>query len=55
MYMYIFRIIFYMILNTWLHTKILYEGLDNVFVFHNLQTPSFKFSQIVFAPFQNLL
>ncbi len=48
-YMYIFRIIFCMVLNIWLHTKLLYEGLDNAFVLHNLQTPSFKFSQIIFA------
>jgi hypothetical protein len=32
---------------------LLYEGLDNVFVLLNLQTPSFKISQVVFAPFQN--
>jgi hypothetical protein len=31
----------------------LYEGLDNVFALPNLQTPSFKISQVVFAPFQN--
>jgi hypothetical protein len=42
-----------MVLNTWLHTTLLYEGLDNVFVLPNLQTSSFKFSQIVFAPLQN--
>jgi hypothetical protein len=53
-YMYISHIIFCIILNTWLHTKILYEGLDNVFALQNLQTPSFKFSQIVFVPFQNM-
>ncbi len=46
-YMYVFRIIFCMVLNTWLHTKLLYENLDNVFAFHNLQTLSFKFSQIL--------
>jgi hypothetical protein len=34
--MYVFRIIFCMVLNTWLHTTLLYEGLDNVFVFPNL-------------------
>jgi hypothetical protein len=43
-----------MVLSTWLHTKILYEGLDNVFAHPNLQSPSFKFSQVVFVPFQNL-
>ncbi len=32
---------------------LLYEGVDNVFVLPNLQTPSFKISQVVFAPFQN--
>jgi hypothetical protein len=53
-YMYVSHIIFCIILNTWLHTKILYEGLDNVFALQNLQTPSFKLSQIVFAPLQNL-
>jgi hypothetical protein len=53
-YMCLFNIIFCMVLSTWLHTKLLYEGLDNVFALHNLQTPSFKFSQIIFAPFQNL-
>jgi hypothetical protein len=42
-----------MVLNTLLHTTLLYEGLDNVFALPNLQTPSFKFSQVVFAPFQN--
>jgi len=31
----------------------LYEGLDNIFALRNLQTPSFKFSQVVFAPLQN--
>jgi len=30
-YMYIFCIIFRMVLSTWLHTTLLYEGLDNVF------------------------
>jgi hypothetical protein len=42
-----------MILNTWLHIKLLY-GLDNVFALQNLQIPSFKFSQVVFVPFWNL-
>ncbi len=42
-----------MVLSTRLHTTILYEGLDNVFALPNLQTPSFKFSQVVFAPLQN--
>ncbi len=32
---------------------LLYEGLDNVFALPNLQTPSFKISQVVFAPLQN--
>jgi hypothetical protein len=53
-HMYIYRIIFCMVLSTWLHTKLLCEGFDNVFAFHNLQIPSFKFSQIVFAPLENL-
>jgi hypothetical protein len=53
-YMYVFRIIFYMILSTRLHTKLLYAGLDNAFALPNLQTPSFKFSQVVFAPLQKL-
>jgi hypothetical protein len=52
MYMYIFCIIFCTVLSTWLHTKILYASLDNVFVLPNLETPSFKFSQVVFAPLQ---
>ncbi len=30
-YMYISCIIYCMVLSTWLHTKLLYEGLDNVF------------------------
>jgi hypothetical protein len=55
MYMYVFHIIFFMVLNTWLHTKLLYEGLDNVFAHLNLQTPSFKFSQVVFAPLQKFV
>jgi hypothetical protein len=54
-YMYVSRIIFCMVLNTWLHTKLLYEGLDNVFALPNLQTPSFKYSQVVFAPLQNFV
>jgi hypothetical protein len=44
-----------MVLSTWFHTKILYEGLDNVFALPNLQTPSFKFSQVTFAPLQNFV
>jgi len=52
-YRYVSRIIFRMVLNRWLHTTFLYEGLDNVFALPNLQTPSFKFSQVVFAPLQN--
>jgi hypothetical protein len=51
-YMYIFHIIFRMVLSTWLHTTLLYEGLHNVFALPNLQTPSFKFSQVIFASFQ---
>jgi hypothetical protein len=54
-YMYISRIIFCMILNTWLHTKLLYAGLDNIFALPNLQIPSFKFSQVVFAPLQKFV
>ncbi len=54
-YMYVSRIIFCMILSTWLHTTLLYEGLDNVFTLPNLQTPSFNFSQVVFAPFQKIV
>jgi hypothetical protein len=50
--MYVSHIIFRMVLSTWLHTTLLYEGLDNVFALPNLQTP-FKFSQVVFAPLQN--
>jgi hypothetical protein len=53
--MYISCIIFCMVLSTWLHTKLLYEGLDNVFALPNLQTPSFKFSQVVFAPLQKIV
>jgi hypothetical protein len=30
-----------------------YKDLDNVFELPNLQTPSFKISQVVFAPLQN--
>jgi hypothetical protein len=45
-YMYIFRIIFCMVLSTWLHTKLLYEGLDNIFAFHNLQSPN-SFLQVL--------
>jgi len=44
-----------MVLSTWLHTKILYACFDSVFVLPNLQTPSFKFSQIVFAPLQKFV
>jgi hypothetical protein len=32
---------------------LLYKGLDNVFALPDLQIPSFKISQVVFAPFQN--
>jgi hypothetical protein len=52
-YRYISRIIFRMVLSTWLHTTLLYEGFDNVFALPNLQTLSFKFFQVVFAPLQN--
>jgi hypothetical protein len=45
----------FMVLSTWLHTTLLYEGLDNVFALPNLQTPSFKFSQAIFAPFQKIV
>jgi hypothetical protein len=45
----LYKIIYYtyvlnicMVLSTWLHTKLLYAGLDNVFAFPNLQTPSFS-------------
>jgi len=55
MYMYVFYIIYCMVLNTWLHTKLLYEGLDDVFALPNLQTPSFKYSQVVFAPLQKFV
>jgi len=44
-----------MVLNTSLHATFLYEGLDNVFTLPNLQTPSFKFSQFVFAPLQKIV
>ncbi len=54
-YIYISHIIFRMILSTWLHTTLLYEGFDNVFALPNLQAPSFKFSQVVFAPFQKFV
>jgi hypothetical protein len=54
-YMYVFCIIYCMVLSTWLHTKLLYEGLDNVFALPNLQTPSFKFSQVIFAPLQKFV
>jgi len=53
--MYVYRIISCMVLNTWLYTKVLYEGLDDVFVLRNLQTPSFKYSQVVFAPLQKFV
>ncbi len=44
-----------MVLSTWLHTKLLYAGLDNVFALPSLQTPSFKFSQVVFASLQKFV
>jgi hypothetical protein len=55
MYMYVSRIIFCMVLSTWLHTTLLYESIDNVFALPNLQTPSLKFSQVVFAPLQKFV
>jgi hypothetical protein len=54
-YRYVSRIIFCMVLSTWLHTTFFYEGLDNVFALLNRQTPSFKFSQVVFAPLQKFV
>jgi hypothetical protein len=54
-YMYVSRIIFCTILSTWLHNKLLYAGLDNVFALPNLQTPSFKFSKVVFVPRQKFV
>jgi hypothetical protein len=53
--MYVYHIIFRIVLSTGLHTTLLYEGLDNVFALPNFQTPSFKFSQIVFAPLQKFV
>jgi hypothetical protein len=55
MYMYVSRIVFHMVLSTWLHTTLLYESFDNVFALPNFQTPSFKFSQVVFAPLQKFI
>jgi hypothetical protein len=51
-----FHIIFCMVLNTRLHTKFFFEGLDVYLcsTIFKVQTPSFKFSQIVLAPLQNL-
>jgi len=43
-----------MVLNTWLHTTLLYEGLDNVFALPNFQIP-FKFSQVVFVQLQKFV
>jgi hypothetical protein len=54
-YMYASRIIFCMVLNIWVHTKLLYACRDNVFALPNFQTPSFKFSQVVFAPLQKFV
>ncbi len=54
-YMYVFRIISCMVLCTWLHNKLLYEGLNDIFGLPNLQTPSFKYSQVVFAPLQKFV
>jgi len=53
--MYVSCIISCMVLNTWLHTKLLYEGLNDVFALPNLQTPSFKYSQVIFAPLQKIV
>jgi hypothetical protein len=44
-----------MVLSTWLHTKLLYEGLDDIFGLPNLQTPSFKYSQVACAPLQKIV
>jgi hypothetical protein len=53
--MYVSRITFCMVLSTWVHTKLLYASLDNVVALPNLQTLSFKFSQVVFAPLEKKL
>jgi hypothetical protein len=53
--MYVSRITFCMVLSTWIHTKLLYAGLDNVVALPNLQTPSFKFSQVLFVPLQKFV
>jgi hypothetical protein len=57
-YMYIFYIIFCMILRTWLYIKFMYEGLDNVFVFHNFESLNYflqVFKKIVFGPIQKFV
>jgi hypothetical protein len=54
-YMYVSRIIFCMVLSTWLHTKLSYERFDNVFALPNLQTPSFKYFEVAFAPLQKIV
>ncbi len=53
--MYVSCITFCMVLSTWVHTKLLYSSLDNVVALPNLQTPSFKYSQFVFAPLQKFV
>jgi hypothetical protein len=40
-------------LSTVVVLTLLYEDLDNVFARPNLQTPSFKISEVVFGPLQN--
>ncbi len=57
-YMYIFYIIFCMILSTWLYIKFMYEGFDNVFVFHNFESSNYflqVFKKIVFVPIQKFV
>jgi hypothetical protein len=50
----VFYIIFCMVLNLWLHTKVLYEGLDNVFAFHNFQNFN-SFPQVIFSSIQKFV
>jgi hypothetical protein len=54
-YMYVFHIIFCMVLSTCLHTRFLYEGLNNAFALPYFQALSFKFSQVVFVPLQKFV
>ncbi len=42
-----------MVLSTWLHTKLFYVGLNNVFAFPNLQTP-WSFPKLYLLHFKNL-